>query len=433
MNVLDSCGFTPLHTAIVAGNLEAAKELLQKGSDPTSKNKSGCNALHIAVDRNRDEVVKCLLLHPSAPHLINAPDKDGKIPLHYALEHSLHDIVVPMFHCVITHHKNCNLKDRKGNNYLHFAASSGDVRTLSMLLELPSTHVMLNEVNKLGSTPLHYAACGGSLACINLLVNHGAVVHKCHSGKTPFMYACSNGKLDTAQALYSAHTFQRDWADDDGNTALHLSAESGNPAVVQLCLDIGMSITPNKAGDFFFDIVLHRVDEDMALVVLNHPRWQECIDNSSAHKPHSILRLIQRMPEAAFVIFDRSYTKSHLDSKHPDYWEEFDFKYVRLSPDSPTPRKVGTGRYRLMEPVHSTSSGRSSEERIPLTSKHAPSSVGIEPAGVTRKRKEPPLEVLHWLLKYKRTFCLHHPLIVVYLKTKWRDYGRMLYLLPLSS
>ena len=430
INALDNCGFTPLHTAIVAGNLEAVKELLQKGSDPTLKTKRGRNALHVAVERNRDEVVKCLLLHPSGPFLISDPDKDGKIPLHYALEHSLHDIVVSMIHCVITHHKNANLKDRKGNNYLHFAASSGDFRSLSMLLELPSTHVMLNEVNQLGSTPLHSAACGGNLTCINLLVNHGAVVRKCHSGKTPFMYACSGGKFDTAQALYSAHPFQRDWEDDDGNTALHLSAESGNPAVVQLCLDIGMSLTPNKTGDFFFDIILHRVDGDMALAVLSHHRWQECLDNCSAHKPHSILRLIQRMPEAAFVIFDRSYTKSPLDSKHPDYWEEFDFKYVRLSPDSSTPEEVGTRKSQMMEPVCSTTGDSNSEERLPPASNHVPSSLRIKPA-VTHKRKEPPLEVLHWLLKYKRTFCLHHPLIAVYLKTKWRDYARTIYLLPL--
>ena len=423
LNMLDSYGFTPLHTAIVAGNLEAVKELLQKGSDPTMKTQNGCNALHIAVERNRDEVVRCLLAHPSAPFLVSDPDKDGNIPLHCALEHSLCDLVMLMIQSVITHHENINLKDRNSNNYLHLAASSGDFRTLSKLLELPSTHMMINEVNKSGSTPLHSAAYGGNLACINMLVNHGAIVHKCHSGQTPFMYACSSGNLDPARALYNAHTFQRDWVDDDGNTALHLSAESGNPAVVQLCLDVGTSITPNKTGDSFFDIILHRVDGDMASVALSHHRWQECLDNCSAQKPHPILRLIERIPEAAFVIFDRSYTKSHLDSKHPDYWEEFDFKYVRLRPGA-------TDSLGSSNPVHTTSGDGNFE--VEPTSSHAPSSLKIKPAGITHKRREPPLEVLHWLVKYKRTYCLHHPLIVAYLKTKWRDYAQMIYLLPIA-
>ena len=402
----DYNGCTALHVSIIVGNLTAVEELLKRGMDPTRKGSGGSNALHYAVVQDREEVVKLLLAHPAAPSLLIDPDSQGNIPIHYALDLGLSGLVMPMITSILTHHKKINFQDRDRNNYIHLAARSGDFETLSQLLKLPAAHCMLNEVNKAGGTPLHSAAEGcGTLTCINALVNQGAVVHKCHSGLTPLMISCKKGNLNTVRALYHAHPFQKDWEDDDGNTALHHAVKGGNPDVLKFCLDIGIRIIVNHSGQSFLDLILNSIDTELALVAMKHDRWQEFLDVSST--PHPILRLVERIPEGVHTVLDNCYSTCTLDPQHPQYWEESNFRYLRLVPED-------TG----------DSSSPAVQTSVVLSA--ASHSTAHQP--IQRVKTQRPFEVLRWMLRYKRKKCLLHPVVVAYLKTKWSDYGRFVYL-----
>ena len=252
LDTQDINGNTALHTAIISGNVSAVEELIKRGCDPTIQDLKGQNSLHHAVLQKRQEILRHLLEHRSSTFLVGEPDNEGNYPIHYALNHGLYEMVSLLLH----HPNHHNFQDCNNNSYLHLAALAGDFKSLASLLDLPYSRSMLNATNNTGSTPLHSAAAGGNVACVNTLVNKGAVVHKCHSGQTPLMYACHIGNVQAARALYDAHPFQKDWVDDDGNTILHHATECQNPIVVQFCLDIDTKITLNSEGKSFFDKIL---------------------------------------------------------------------------------------------------------------------------------------------------------------------------------
>ena len=97
-------------------------------------------------------------------------------------------------------------------------------------------------MNRCGATPLHTAAASGSPRCVEILLSHRAS-HKCY---TPLLCcACAKGHTDCAKVLFEAHPYQKDWASDDGNSALHMAAVSGNPAMVSLALSVRVQVTHN--------------------------------------------------------------------------------------------------------------------------------------------------------------------------------------------
>ena len=436
LDAQDNNGNTALHTTIISGNVSAAEELLKRGSNPSIQDSNGQNCLHHAVLHNRQEILSFLLEHNNCPHLVSTPDNKGNYAIHCALNLRLYDLVILIHESLLLHHFDDHVfLDCDKNNYLHLAAGAGDFRTLSSLLEFKCCfRPMLNAINKTGTTPLHSAASGGNVACVNALVNKGAVVHRCHFGRTPLMYACHVGNLQAAKALYSAHPFQRDWVDNDSNTPLHLAIESGNSTMIQFCLDIGVPITLNSQGKSFFDKILDNIATELALVALDHARWEESFDTSS-YITHPMLRLIETMPEAVQVVLNKCHIKSGLDPRHPDYWEEFNFKYVMLSDPEPTAvewQLSGDSQLAIPteneeETTHDSPSSIEVED-TPLNPIMMPSPLPKNGAPLGKKEKKSSMEVLQWMIKYKRTPFLVHPVVKAFLKTRWEDYGRWVFL-----
>ena len=417
----DNNGRTALHSAIIAGSRCGATTLLSSGANPLAKDHYGYNSLHHAVVRNRNGIMNALLKRPCAPQLVMDADKKGDCPIHCALKLGFSDLVSPMVSVIC--HQLQNIKDTNGNNYIHLAAQSGDWKALSVLLDIPDTHKLLNEFNTCGGTPLHMAAGEGHLRCVEILLSQGAMIHKCHVGMTPFMYACSRGHAECAKALYEAHPFQRDWREDQGNNALHVTVQSGNPHIITLALDLGIPVTHNFSQDSFFDLILENRDTKCAMAVIKHQRWQECLDLTSALHPHPMVGLIMHMPGVAKAVLDRSYSTAQLDREHPDYWEKFDFKYLRLRPSSDEAEDIeeaDSEETMLLQPQ---------EMHSPVIKYRGSARNSTYTVSTSRQQKKiRHLEALRTMVKYNRVALLTHPVVEGYLKSKWRNYGRWIHL-----
>ena len=427
VNAIDNHGRTPLIYTIIVGNLSGVRELLSNGADPTIKDSRGLNALHFAIDHHRKPILGCLLDHPTAQQMAIDGDLKQRCPIHHALTLGYGDLVAPLISVIRQRLDSCI--DSVGNNFLHLAAESGDYRALEILLDIPSCQTLLNKTNNCGATPLHKASGNGHAKCMEILLSHGAMSHRCNMGVTPFHYACLMGFLRCAQMAFDAHPFQKDWVDDKGNSALHLAAQSGKPCIIKLVLDLGVSIAHNHEGLSFFDLIIEKPDAKCAHAVIIHDRWEECLDLVSPYRQHPMLGLIQRLPQVAKVVLDRCQMKSSLDKEDPQHWVKFNFKYLKLcepwkeaNEDNGDEQKSATdGNEENM--IHETPHIVHARQSLNM----APNKPFFQKPNIPRCKSV--LESLRAMNNYKRISLLTHPVVESYIKCKWRDYGRMVYLI----
>ena len=422
LNAVNREGRTPLHNAIIFGSVDAVQTLLEAGADAFAKDNIHCNAFHLAVMHNRKAALRILLKESRMLSLLHEGNSKGETPVHTALRTSQRDILAILM--PVVQGQISNQKDANGNNYLHLAATSGDWRALGHMLNTPSAQRMLNETNYYGSTPLHVAAMKGHVQCLEMLLGQGAMIHKNHSGYTPFMSACAYGHKDAANVLFLAHPFQRDWTDDEGNSALHIAVNSGSSSTVQLLLDLGIPITHNQEGITFMDMIINDGNDQCAKVVVQHNRWQECLDYPTMnHSKHPFVRLVETMPEVAQLVLNRSHSKSSLPQGHQQYWEEYDFKYLRLA------KEDIDGTEGEDDETKTKYTPLLMEEKI--MKQHLMKHMELPNRDSTNSlsnMRSQGMQALQVMLKFRRVPLLTHPVVIRYLKMKWRKYGRALFL-----
>ncbi|GAB2272477.1 hypothetical protein Dimus_007301 [Dionaea muscipula] len=135
---------------------------------------------------------------------------------------------------------------------LHIAALSGQIRILSMLLDLP---VNPDSLNRYKQTPLMLAAMHGKISCVEKLIQAGAniLMFDALHGRTCLHYAAYYGHSDCLQAILSAaHSspVATSWGfsrfvsirDGTGATPLHLGAGQRQAECVHILLGRGAFI-----------------------------------------------------------------------------------------------------------------------------------------------------------------------------------------------
>lgn len=188
-------GLKQLLFAILDGNVDDVKDLLDGGISLTGTDRLGKAPLHWAAQSGSVEMVK-LLLESGAE--INAQSPEfGFTPLHCAV-HIDDDKIAALF---LDYGADIEARDNNGMTPLAVAAHMKHFNCARMLVERGAN--MLATENKNGSTPLHLAAKSGSKPIAGLLLEKGVSPLVVDNSKwiTPKTYATINRDKEMRQLL----------------------------------------------------------------------------------------------------------------------------------------------------------------------------------------------------------------------------------------
>jgi hypothetical protein len=150
----DTCLNTPIHQAVLSGNVTAVEEKLNEGHFVTDSNIDGNTPLHLAAIKGYTRTAELLI---------------NKGAVVYS-------------------------KNELGTTPLHFAAASGNERMTELLIskgrpEENEFGIGVNITNRAGMTPLHYAAIHGQQKTVQLLLSKKAIPDsRDFNGYTPLQY-----------------------------------------------------------------------------------------------------------------------------------------------------------------------------------------------------------------------------------------------------
>lgn len=294
-------GDTPLERAMMYGNYELARSLIEFGADVHVVGSGGGSLLHQAL--RRDEVPLDILGMLMRKGLaVDCRDGLGCTPLHFAKEPEVVEFL-------IKNGADVNAQSHRGFTPLSrtIVYSIGrrwpDGRTLTKFKILLKNGAVLRLADHKGRTPLHYAARCEMLAFIKGLLREGADVHaRDEHGHTPLHCATTeNNRVDRIRLLLDSgadvhatdnegktplfgmarlrkagleelirHGGDVNARDAKGNTLLHtmvrmpLYKSTERDSIIPLLVDNGIDIgAKNNDSKTVFEVAEERGDKDL--------------------------------------------------------------------------------------------------------------------------------------------------------------------------
>uniref|UniRef100_A0ABD2WFJ0 Uncharacterized protein n=1 Tax=Trichogramma kaykai TaxID=54128 RepID=A0ABD2WFJ0_9HYME len=202
----------PLHLALANRRIEVARLLLRSGANPHSINGKKSNPLHIICKTRCDDIETANLLFEFSDEknhllLVNAQDKFGMTPLHYALFYKH----VKLSELLLRKGANPNLASQKGLTALHVICKKcSDDTMLQMLFDIcdeKNQLVQLNIKGIFGDTPLHTALINENEKAAELLLRKGANANLTNNdGSTPLHLIVQKKYHQTAEIFFHVNT-----------------------------------------------------------------------------------------------------------------------------------------------------------------------------------------------------------------------------------
>lgn len=168
---------------------------------------------------------------------VNATAADGSTALHWAVHRDAEDMVRRL----IDAGADVNASNRYGVAPLSLAVTNGNVEITRLLLDAGANpDTTMNE----GETAMLTAARTGVAGVVQLLIDHGAVVNAVESwrGQTPLMWAAADGHVAVIETLAAAGA-EIDARSEKGFTALMFAARDGRYDAVRTLVALGADIT----------------------------------------------------------------------------------------------------------------------------------------------------------------------------------------------
>jgi ankyrin repeat protein len=229
INSRSNTGWTALHNAIQAQNVEIATCLLEKKADPTVRAENGITPLHMAAQHLTDTDILNLLLE-SGKVDINETTELGITALHWAAMESNKATV----EFLLSKGANPNVTTKYGRTPLHVAAwYAKEMDIVELLLNHPDVNVNLMDDD--GRNALHYSMDnkqGVGKAIVNLL-KETTVLRKAEgrNHEPENIAALVNSSMETIRLLIKngQDIIEKTWGENGAN-ALHLAAANEKTA-----------------------------------------------------------------------------------------------------------------------------------------------------------------------------------------------------------
>ena len=231
----DNDGWAALNFAAFNDSYELVKLFVDNGADIHLKIKDEVNCLHIAASKGHFNLCKKLI--EKQKFNVNMVDIFGYNAIHYSVKSGSTELV-KLF---IGNRTNIFFAAKDGKNFLHLAALYGHLNLCRMLVTDYKFDVHITD-NK-GWAALHFAAQNGSCELIKYFIEKGAdPLFKTKGGQNCLHIAAGNGNFELCKTLINEINSDVDIADDNGRTALHCSAHSGNHELFRFFADKGTDI-----------------------------------------------------------------------------------------------------------------------------------------------------------------------------------------------
>lgn len=185
--------FEDFFRAVRGDNASGVRTLLNRGFDPNTRDENGQTGLMLALREPSPKVVQVLMESPQLNvDLANAKDET---PLMLASIKGQQDLVVQLL-------KRDAAVNKTGWAPLHYAASSGQLSIMKLLLE---NHAFIDAQSPNGTTPLMMAAMYGSNDAVKLLLAEGAdTAMKNQLGMTAVDFAVKANRAESAELIKAA-------------------------------------------------------------------------------------------------------------------------------------------------------------------------------------------------------------------------------------
>lgn len=184
---------TELMKASRDNDIEYAKQLIEKGADPTRKDSRGFDALMYSVRDGHAEMSELILI-AIRKKVSKEGQKGYTFRNKYRFTHMMYAALNGHTDCInvlVRHGCRTDIKDSQGFSPLMAAALNNHADTVATLLRLGCS---VNQRNNKGLNALFYGVYSKSIEIVNMLIQYGADVNvKDLNNRTPLLFAIMNG------------------------------------------------------------------------------------------------------------------------------------------------------------------------------------------------------------------------------------------------
>ena len=227
--------WTALHFSARYGSYELFRYFAGMGADIYLKTVNGWNCLHIVALHGHLNLCKILIdKHNFEVHMA---DNDGWTALHFSARYGSYEL----FRYIVRTGADIYLKSRRGSNCFHIAAWYGHLNLCKILQDKHNFNVHMADDD--GWTAFHFSARYGSYELIRYFADIRTDIYlKNNDGCNCLHIAARYGHLNLCNILKDKHKFDIHMVVNDGETAVHYSAEKGSYELIRNFFDMGADI-----------------------------------------------------------------------------------------------------------------------------------------------------------------------------------------------
>ncbi|KAI6212729.1 Ion-trans domain-containing protein [Aphelenchoides besseyi] len=266
--ISDAKGYNPLVFAVRASQIEIAELMLTKGADLYVQTKDRLGLAHIAARHANEQTVKWLM--EKHVDFGKTAGSDAKLPIHFAAQRrSLRSYGV--VHQLLRAHPNGRLAEtRQGQLPLHLAIQASNLPVVQLLL-FRQSEAQVRRADADKNTPLHLAARKNAEMIRTIAEAGGGDDSNTPNtlGRSPLHETAACGDEQMLKFLWKLKA-DANLLDMEEKSPLHVAAEKGRTAIVELLIDkFGASIRARtKDGSTMLHVASAAGHPDTALAFL---------------------------------------------------------------------------------------------------------------------------------------------------------------------